>query len=47
MNEVENKNYPFLLHGKLVRDKKGETMVVFWCGIYGRVNYRFKTHKER
>lgn len=42
MNEVEIEDYPFLLHGKLIRDKQGETMVVFWSVIYGRVDYRFQ-----
>ncbi|WP_040984054.1 hypothetical protein [Oceanobacillus jeddahense] len=41
-NEVEIDDYPLFLHGKLVRDKQGETMVVFWCVIYGRVDYRFQ-----
>lgn len=41
-NEVEIEDYPFFLHGKLVRDKQGETMIVFWCVIYGRVDYRFQ-----
>lgn len=42
LNEIEIEDYPFFLHGKLVRDKQGETMVVFWCVIYGRVDYRFQ-----
>ena len=42
LNEIEIEDYPFFLYGKLVRDKKGETMVVFWCVIYGRVDYRFQ-----
>ncbi|MBO0994580.1 hypothetical protein [Bacillus sp. SD088] len=42
MNEVEIEDYPFFLHGKLVRDKQGETMVVFWYVIYGRVDYHFQ-----
>ena len=42
LNEVEIEEYPFFLHGKLVRDKKGESMIVFWCVIYGRVDYHFQ-----
>ncbi|WP_244882381.1 hypothetical protein [Oceanobacillus oncorhynchi] len=40
--EVEIEDYPFFLHGKLILDKQGESMVVFWCVIYGRVDYRFQ-----
>lgn len=42
LNKVEIEDYPFFLHGKLVRDKQDKTMVVFWCVIYGRVDYRFQ-----
>lgn len=42
LNEIEIEDFPFFPHKKLVRDKKGETMVVFWCVIYERVNYRFQ-----
>lgn len=42
LNEIEIEDFPFFLHGKLIRDKNGETMVVFWCVIYGRVDYRLQ-----
>lgn len=42
MNEIEVENFPFFPCGKLIRDKNGETMVVFWCIIYDRVDYRFQ-----
>lgn len=44
MNEIkiEIEDFPFFPHGKLVCDENGETMVVFWCVIYGRVDYRFQ-----
>ncbi|MEK4026221.1 MULTISPECIES: hypothetical protein [Bacillales] len=42
LNEIEIEDFPFFLHGKLIRDINGETMVVFWCVIYGRVDYRFQ-----
>lgn len=42
MNEIEIEDFPFFPHGKLIRDKSGETMVVFWCVIYGRVDYRLQ-----
>ncbi|HLQ96056.1 MAG TPA: hypothetical protein VK108_06695 [Pseudogracilibacillus sp.] len=41
-NEIEIEDFPLFPSGKLVRDKQGETMVVFWCVIYGRVDYRFQ-----
>ena len=40
LNEIEIEDFPFFPHGKLIRDKNEETMVVFWCVIYGRVDYR-------
>ncbi|WHI60158.1 hypothetical protein PYH69_00480 [Mammaliicoccus lentus] len=40
MNEIEE--FPFFPYGKLIRDENGETTVVFWCVIYGRVDYRFQ-----
>ncbi|MFC8637605.1 hypothetical protein [Heyndrickxia sporothermodurans] len=42
MNEIEVEDFPFFPCGKLIRDKNGETMVVFWCIIYDRVDYRFQ-----
>lgn len=42
MNEIEVENFPFFPCGKLIRDKNGETMVVFWCVIYGCVDYRLQ-----
>ena len=42
LNEIEIEDFPFFLHGKLIRDENGETMVVFWCVIYGRVDYRLQ-----
>ena len=42
MNEIEIEDFPFFPCGKLVRDKHGATMVVFWCVIFGRVDYRFQ-----
>lgn len=42
LKDIEIEDYPFFLHGKLIRDKQGETMIVFWCIIYGRVDYRFQ-----
>ncbi|MGR2779782.1 hypothetical protein [Bacillus subtilis] len=42
MNEIEIEDFPFFPYGKLIRDKNGETMVVFWSIIYGRVDYRFQ-----
>ena len=42
MNEIEIEDFPFFPHGKLIRDENGETMVVFWCVIYGRVDYRLQ-----
>ncbi|MBY7141742.1 hypothetical protein KFZ56_01265 [Virgibacillus sp. NKC19-3] len=42
LNEIEVKDYPFFPYGKLIRDKNEETMIVFWCVIYGRVDYRFQ-----
>ncbi|MFB1051484.1 hypothetical protein [Paraliobacillus sp. JSM ZJ581] len=35
-------DFPFFPHGKLIRDKNGESMLVFWCVIYGRVDYRLQ-----
>lgn len=40
LQEIEN--YPFFPYSKLIRDKNKETMIVFWCLIYGRVDYRFQ-----
>ncbi|MFB1050503.1 hypothetical protein [Paraliobacillus sp. JSM ZJ581] len=34
LNEIEIEDFPFFPDGKLIRDKKGESMVVFWCVIY-------------
>ena len=42
LNEIEIEDFPFFPHGKLIRDKNGETIVVFWCVIYGRVDYRLQ-----
>ncbi|GAA0446046.1 hypothetical protein GCM10008934_38250 [Virgibacillus salarius] len=42
MNEIEIEDFPFFPCGKSVRDQQGETMVVFWCVIYGRVDYRLQ-----
>jgi hypothetical protein len=42
MNEIEIEDFPFFPHGKLIRDENGETMVVFWCVIYGCVDYRLQ-----
>jgi len=42
LNEIEIEDFPFFPYGKLIRDKNGETMVVFWCVIYGHVDYRFQ-----
>lgn len=42
MNEIEIEDFPFFPHGKLIRDENGETMVVFCCVIYGRVDYRLQ-----
>ncbi len=42
MNEIEIEDFPFFPYGKLIRDENGETMIVFWCVIYGRVDYRFQ-----
>mgnify|MGYP001294625365 FL=1 len=42
LNEIEIEDFPLFLHGKLIRDENGETMVVFWCVIYGRVDYRLQ-----
>jgi len=42
LQEIEIENYPFFPYGKLIRDKNEETMIVFWCVIYGRVDYRFQ-----
>lgn len=42
LNEIEIVDYPFFPFGKLIRDKQGETIIVFWCVIYGHVNYRFQ-----
>lgn len=42
LNEIEIEVFPFFPHGKLIRDKNEETMVVFWCVIYGRVDYRLQ-----
>lgn len=42
LNEIEIGDFPFFPHGKLIRDENGETMVVFWCVIYGRVDYRLQ-----
>ena len=42
LNEIEIEDFPFFPYGKLIRDKNGETMVVFWCVIYGRVDYRLQ-----
>lgn len=42
MNEIEIEDFLFFPHGKLIRDENGETMVVFWCVIYGRVDYRLQ-----
>ena len=42
LQEIEMEDYPFFPYGKLIRDQNGETMIVFWCVIYGRVDYRFQ-----
>jgi len=42
LNEIEIEDFPFFPYGKLIRDKNEETMVVFWCLIYGRVDYRLQ-----
>jgi len=42
LNEIEIEDFPFFPHGKLIGDKNQETMVVFWCVIYGRVDYRLQ-----
>ena len=42
MNEIEIEDFSFFPHGKLIRDENGEKMVVFWCVIYGRVDYRLR-----
>ena len=42
MNEIEIEDFPFFPYGKLIRDENRETMVVFWCVIYGRVDYRLQ-----
>lgn len=42
LSEIEIEDYPLFPYGKLIRDKNEETMIVFWCVIYGRVDYRFQ-----
>lgn len=42
LSEIEIKDFPFFPNGKLIRDKNGESMVVFWCVIYGCVDYRLQ-----
>ncbi|GIN97410.1 hypothetical protein J6TS1_32800 [Siminovitchia terrae] len=42
LNEIDIEDYPFFSYGKLVCDKQGESMIVYWCVIYGRVDYRFQ-----
>ena len=42
LNEIEIEDFSFFPHGKLIRDENGESMVVFWCVIYGRVDYRLQ-----
>lgn len=42
LNEIQIEDYPLFPYGKLIRDKNEETMIVFWCVIYGRVDYRFQ-----
>ena len=42
LSEIEIEDFPFFPHGKLVRDQNEETMIVFWCVIYGRVDYRLQ-----
>lgn len=42
LQEIEMEDYPFFPYGKLIRDQNNETMIVFWCVIYGRVDYRFQ-----
>lgn len=42
LNEIEIEDYPLFPYGKLIRDKNEEIMIVFWCVIYGRVDYRFQ-----
>ena len=42
INEIEIEDFPFFPCGKLIRDENGETMIVFWCVIYGRVDYRLQ-----
>jgi len=42
ISEIEIEYFPFFPYGKLIRDENGETMVVFWCVIYGRVDYRLQ-----
>jgi hypothetical protein len=42
INEIEIEDFPFFPCGKLIRDENGETVIVFWCVIYGRVDYRLQ-----
>lgn len=42
LNEIEIEDYPLFPYGKLIRDKNEETMIVCWCVIYDRVDYRFQ-----
>lgn len=39
LNDIEIEDYPFFPYGKLICDKNGESMVVFGCVLYGRVDY--------
>ena len=38
LSEIEIEDFPFFSHGKLVRDKNEETMIVFWCVKIGRAH---------
>ncbi len=46
MNEIEVEDFPFFPCGKLIRDKNGETMVVFGALFMIGWIIVFKKHKE-
>ncbi|WP_240033817.1 hypothetical protein [Oceanobacillus profundus] len=46
LNEIKIEDFPFFPHGKLIRDKNEETMVVFWCVFMDVWIIDYKKHRS-
>lgn len=43
---VEVQDFPAFPYGKLLTDRQGQSMVVYWDILYGKVAYTFPDDKQ-